>query len=257
VVSEDLPLTLFIGVLTTIVMSIVNAAPQLLWIGVVLAPLLTDVLKHWLSRRRWSKRRLLGLTGVLAAGGTVERHVRGEAPKAKAAAVKVAPEPSATAVVTTCLVSSAVTIGAFTTVEAFRDHAVLLDRPTSFLSTQAAAEQRPRRAGYKTPGDAIAATVREQRWAERFRLAFMGRCPAGFTGGMIQRTGALCWFPDPDPGPLALRQLRGNERAFTIGGYSFHEEIWLALEQSAGRWRVARILSPPELPENTGPITTR
>src|SRR3954451_15671753 len=36
VVSEDLPLTLFIAVLTTIVMSIVNAAPQLLWIGVVL-----------------------------------------------------------------------------------------------------------------------------------------------------------------------------------------------------------------------------
>ena len=42
---------------------------------------------------------------------------------------------------------------------------------------------------------------------------------------------------------------------YTIGGYSFHEEIWLALEQSAGRWTVTRVLEAPDVPSHTGPIT--
>src|SRR4051812_10800958 len=91
VVSEDLPLTLLVAVLTAVVLSIVNAAPQLLWIGVVLAPVLADVSKHWISGRRWSKRRLLGLTGILAGGSTVVGNVRAD-DKATAA---VAPSMSA------------------------------------------------------------------------------------------------------------------------------------------------------------------
>jgi hypothetical protein len=182
--------------------------------------LLADVLQHWLSRQRWSKRRLLGLTGVLATGGTVQQSVRGEAPQATAVAA-----PSMSAIVTTCLISSVLTVAAFTTVEAVSDQAFLVERPTSFFSSQPAAEPRSDHAGYPTPGDAIAAIVREKGWAERSRLEFVGRCPKGFTGGMIRRTGALCWFADSDPGPIALRQLKGGERVYTIGGYSFHEEI--------------------------------
>ena len=82
-----------------------------------------------------------------------------------------------------------------------------------------------------------------------------GRGPDGFTGGQIS-DGVLCWFPDPDAPTPADAQLESNERLYTVGGYSFHEETWLALERSAGRWRVTRILSPPALPDHTGPITS-
>ena len=73
VVSEDLPLTLFIAAVTTVVLSGINTVPELLWIGVLVAPVLADALKHWISEREgWGKRRLPRLTGILAAGGSAE-----------------------------------------------------------------------------------------------------------------------------------------------------------------------------------------
>ena len=273
IVSEDLPLTLFIGAVTTVILSAINAVPLLLWLGVVLAPLVADVLKHWITARGWGKRRLLALTSLLGAGGTAERVLRGRKATSEAAA-----EPSASAILVTAAVSSAITVGVVTSIEAARDRALLLDRRTTFISARPVADDErptagdrssraenqpvatrdPRRSrrratGFATPGAAIAATARKEGWMKGPGPTFTGRCPKGFTGGMIP-SGDMCWFPDRDRPPPVRKALRSGQRLFTVGGYSFHEEIWLALERSAGRWSVTRIIPPPAPQGDSGPL---
>jgi hypothetical protein len=260
VLSDDLPLTLFVAVVTTVVLSVINVVPELLWVGVLVAPVLADFLKHAITDRPgWGKRRLLGLTGLIAAGGSAERVVRGRGAASDAAAAAVSPAPSAGAIVFTALLSSAIAIGTFTAIEAVRDRALLVDRPTTFLSAKPVVDDEPTgasRAGFATPGAAIAATARKERWGEGTGFTFTGRCPKGFTGGMVPGTAnVMCWYREPNPPPPARAQLKSGERMFSVGGWSFHEEIWLALERSSGRWTVTRILAPPELPKDTGPIT--
>jgi hypothetical protein len=185
--------------------------------------------------------------------------VRGDAAASDAAAATAPSFPPASAILTTAVLSSAIVIGTLTALEAVRDRALLADRPTTFLSAKPAAPDEPieaSRAGFATPGAAIAATARTERWEEETGLTFTGRCPEGFTGGMVTRTAkVMCWYPEPDAAPPARAQLQSGERLFTVGGWSFHEAIWLALERSAGRWQVTRILAPPDLSPDTGPVT--
>ena len=188
--------------------------------------------------RRWKTRTIWGVSGVLGLSD-IWHLLRARSHTASAAEGHAG--GSAAAQGAAVLAASACAAGAVTAAQP-----ILPDPLRAGDGTPAS------RAGFATPGPAIAATAREERWAERIEMTFTGRCPQGFTGGLI---GVLCWFPDRDPPPPARAQLELGERLFTVGGFSNHEEIWLALERSAGRWQVSRILSPPELPEDTGPIT--
>ena len=231
VVSEDLPLTLFIAAVTTVVLSVINTVPELLWIGVLVAPVLADALKHWISEREgWGKRRLLRLTGILAAGGTAERIVRRREPSDAAAATAPA-TPSSSAIVTTALLSSAITIGTFTAIEAVRDRALLVDRPTTFLSAKPAAEAEP--ATYRTPEEAIAA------WApadEDYVGSCAERTPAEFRNHPERRCSD-----------------RGSGDTYGYRHLSWLDTIpVLSLRVQDGGWKVVscRILVPPGPDEN-------
>jgi hypothetical protein len=247
-VSDELPLTLLVAVLTAIVMSAVNAVPELLWIGVVVAPFIADVLKHWIAERGWGKRRLLALTGLLAGAGTTERMLG----RSRNAAGAAAPGPSLAGIVIAASLSGLITIAAFTVVEGFRGGALLTDRPTTFLSAppprpdEEAGERG--QTGFATPEDAIAAFAGKQGWN------YERRCPAGFEGGELP-TPAMCSILDRDPPAELAARLTGDERAFRITGWSNHEAMWLALQRTGGTWTVTRVTSAPPAPQPGGPIS--
>jgi hypothetical protein len=232
VLSEELPLTLFIAAVTTVVLSVINTVPELLWIGVLVAPVLADALKNWISEREgWGKRRLLKLTGIIAAGGTAETVVRGRAAASDAAAATAPPAPSASAIVTTSLLSSAITIGTFTAIEAVRDRALLVDRPTTFLSAKPAVEAEP--ATHRTPAEAIAA------WAP---------ADEDYVGSCAQRTPAE--FRNHPERRCSDRLGSGDNQGRQ---YAYRHLSWLdtvpilSLSEQDGRWKVVscRILVPP------------
>src|SRR6266508_3514117 len=64
VLSEDLPLTIFVGVSTAVVFSLINLSSEWTLLGVATAPLVADVIKNHVAGR-WTKRRLLFLTALL------------------------------------------------------------------------------------------------------------------------------------------------------------------------------------------------
>jgi hypothetical protein len=236
VLSEDLPLTLFTAAVTTVVLSVINVVPELLWLGVLVAPVLADFLKHWISEREgWGKRRLLGLTGILAAGGTAERVVRGRTAASDAAAPTAPSAPSAVAILTTALLSSAITIGTFTAIEALRDRALLVDRPTTFISPKPAPEAEP--AMSRTPEEAIAA------WAP---------ADEDYVGSCAQHTPAE--FKDHPERRCSDRGSGDNQgRQYAYRHLSWLDTIpILSLRKQDGGWKVVscRILVPPGPEEN-------
>jgi hypothetical protein len=213
IVSEDLPLVMFTAVLTWLVLSALDAVRELVVVGVVLAPLIADLLKHWIATRGWSRRRLLGLTGLLTLGGTAREVARGRG------------RSPATAVRVTASVAAMATVVAVTAAEVLRGEALLVDRPTT--STTA-----------RSPEAAIAAFAARKRWTKR-GWEYEGDC-GDLTGPPRRVVCSARWNV-----PAARPQLAPGEHAYLIAhGWSDVELLALALERSRGRWRVSRVLHP-------------
>jgi hypothetical protein len=137
VLSEDLPLTIFVGVATAVVFSLIDLGREWTLLGVATAPLAADAIKHHVQARGWTKRRLVFLTALLVFFGRVKEALarpfrRGSRP----------PEPPAgrggggtrwSAVATTAAIGSALTIVFFTIPEVARGDALLADRETTFF----------------------------------------------------------------------------------------------------------------------------
>jgi hypothetical protein len=135
VLSEDLPLTLLTAVATTLVLNVVGLGKQLLYLGVVLSPLVADVIKNAFRglRRRW----LLLLTALLALLGTGGRAV---AARLRAAQQAVVDWP---AVAVTAGLSAVLTVALFTAPELARGKAILADRSTTFFGPSSPAVPVP------------------------------------------------------------------------------------------------------------------
>jgi hypothetical protein len=65
VLSEDLPLTIFVGVATAVVFTLIDLGHEWTLLAVATAPLVADAIKHYVQRRGWTKRRFLFLTALL------------------------------------------------------------------------------------------------------------------------------------------------------------------------------------------------
>jgi hypothetical protein len=106
IVSEDLPLTVLTAVATTLVMSAVHLGRSLLYIGVALSPLVADVTKNAFRglRKRW----LSLLAALLVLLGTAGRALAARLRTRQDRAV------GAHAMVSTALLSAALTVGIFT-----------------------------------------------------------------------------------------------------------------------------------------------
>jgi Divergent InlB B-repeat domain len=132
VLSEDLPLTIFVGVATAVVFSLLDLGPEWTLLGVATAPLVADVIKHYVVARGWGKRRLAFLTVVLVFFGRVKealaRPVRRLRPPRPGPSGNQLARPRWYSVAATAAVASAVTIAFFSMVEAASGEALLADR---------------------------------------------------------------------------------------------------------------------------------
>ena len=112
VLSEDLPLTLLTAVTTALVMNMLGLAKELVYVGVVVAPFVADVVKNSFAglRKRW----LVLLTALLVLFGTAGR----------ALAARVRSRPSGrvafSAMVATAALSAALAVGLLGAVAAAR-----------------------------------------------------------------------------------------------------------------------------------------
>jgi hypothetical protein len=126
--SEDLPLTIFVGVSTAVVFSLINLSSEWTLLGVATAPLVADVLKNYVAGR-WTKRRLLVLTALLVFFSRVKEALA----RVGLRPIPPAGRPRRYAIATTAAVGSALTIVAFTVPELARGEALLVDRKTTFF----------------------------------------------------------------------------------------------------------------------------
>jgi hypothetical protein len=65
VLSEDLPLTIFVGVATAVVFILIDLGREWTLLAVATAPFVADLIKHYVRRRGWTRRRLLFSTALL------------------------------------------------------------------------------------------------------------------------------------------------------------------------------------------------
>src|SRR6266545_1658574 len=128
VLSEDLPLTIFVGVSTAVVFSLINLSSEWTLLGVATAPLVADVIKNHVAGR-WTKRRLLFLTALLVFFSRVKEALA----RIGLRPIPPAGRPRRYAIATTAAVGSALTIVAFTVPELARGEALLVDRKTTFF----------------------------------------------------------------------------------------------------------------------------
>jgi hypothetical protein len=228
-VSEDLPLLIFVAVITFVVSSLLSATPELALLSVLVTTLLADVIKN----RAWGRGTLLGLTGATLAGwlGRERLFPRGGADAAASA-------PSTGAMCLTAGLASVITVTAITGIEYVRNDALLVDRPTTFLSADPPPPaDAPAGAGFPTAVAAITAYAERERWADEEGWQYAGDC-AEVTQGRPREV--ICSTPWRGPDAPSLAP---GERAFFIApAFSDIHYLVLALEQSEGRWRVDRVL---------------
>jgi hypothetical protein len=217
IVSEDLPLLLCVAAVTFVVSSLLSATPQVALLSVLGTTLLADVIKN----RGWGRKALLAITGVLTAGWTARETLRSQAASA----------PSATSMCLTAGLASVITVGAVTGIEYVRDDALLVDRPTTFLSSEPATNAV--QAGSRSPEAAITAYAERERWADR-GWDYAGDCAALTTPREVVCSAR--WQGADAP----------SEHAYFIApAFSDVHYLVLALERSDGRWRVDRELTNP------------
>jgi hypothetical protein len=216
IVSEDLPLLLCVAAVTFVVSSLLDAAPQWALLSVLGTTLLADVIKN----RRWGRKALLGLTGALTAGWTARE------------ATRAASAPSATSMCLTAGLASVITVGAVTGIEYVRDEALLVDRPTTFLSADP--PDSAVRAGFPDAEAAITEFAEREDWD----WEYAGSCEAVASGPVRDVVCSQAWPEAPGLGP--------DEHAYFIAqAFSDVHHLVLALEESDGRWRVDRVLTNP------------
>lgn len=118
VLSEDLPLTIFVGVATAVVFILIDLGHEWTLLAVAIAPLVADGLKHYVRRRGWTKRRLLFLTALLVVVERVKealvRPVRTSSRPRRLLGRAATGQPLWSAVAVTAAISSALTIVLFT-----------------------------------------------------------------------------------------------------------------------------------------------
>jgi hypothetical protein len=132
VLSEDLPLTIFVGVATAVVFSLVDLGPEWTLLGVATAPLVADVIKHYVVAKGWGKRRLAFLTVLLVFFGRVKealaRPFRSSSSPPRRTNGGELGRPRWYSVAATAAVASGLTIAFFSLVEAASGDALLADR---------------------------------------------------------------------------------------------------------------------------------
>jgi hypothetical protein len=132
VLSEDLPLTIFVGVATAVVFSLLDLGPEWTLLGVATAPLVADVIKHYVVAKGWGKRRLAFLTVLLVFFGRVKealaRPFRTVGRSRRRPSGRELGRPRWYSVAATAAVASGVTIAFFSLVEAASGEALLADR---------------------------------------------------------------------------------------------------------------------------------
>src|SRR6266545_3399814 len=106
VLSEDLPLTIFVGVSTAVVFSLINLSSEWTLLGVATAPLVADVIKNHVAGR-WTKRRLLFLTALLVFFSRVKEALA----RIGLRPIPPAGRPRRSAIATTPAVGAALTTG--------------------------------------------------------------------------------------------------------------------------------------------------
>jgi hypothetical protein len=139
VLSEDLPLTIFVGVATAVVFSVIDLGREWTLLGVATAPLVADAIKQYVRKRGWTKRRIVLLTALLVFFGRVKEAFarpfrRGSRPGQPPSGGGPAANPGWSGVAVTAAIGSALTIVFFTIPELARGEALLADRKTTFFN---------------------------------------------------------------------------------------------------------------------------
>ena len=133
VLSEDLPLTIFVGVATAVVFGLLDLGAEWSLLGVATAPLAAEFIKQYVAQ--WSKRRLMLGTALLVFFGRVKAALARSGHRRPVNRV-TAETPSRTApqaMIATAAVASALTIVAFTVPELARGESFFGGRETTFF----------------------------------------------------------------------------------------------------------------------------
>lgn len=133
VLSEDLPLTIFVGVATAVVFGLLDLGAEWSLLGVATAPLAAEFIKQYVAR--WSKRRLLLGTALLVFFGRVKDALArsGERRPVNRVTAETPSRAAPQAMVVTAAVASALTIAAFTAPELARGESLFGGRETTFF----------------------------------------------------------------------------------------------------------------------------
>lgn len=133
VLSEDLPLTIFVGVATAVVFGLLDLGAEWSLLGVATAPLAAEYIKQYVAR--WSKRRLLLGTALLIFFGRVKDALArsGKPRPADRVTAETTSRAAPQALVATAAVASALTILAFTAPELARGESFFGGRETTFF----------------------------------------------------------------------------------------------------------------------------
>jgi hypothetical protein len=117
VLSEDLPLTIFVGVATAVVFILIDLGREWTLLAVATAPLVADLIKHYVRRRGWTRRRLLFSTALLVffdrVKGALVRPSRRSSRRRRLLGRASTGIPRWSAVAVTAAISSALTISLF------------------------------------------------------------------------------------------------------------------------------------------------
>jgi hypothetical protein len=141
ILSEDLPLTLLTAVAAAVVVTALGLDRQFALLGVVVAPLAADLVKNAVVTRGWGKRRILGLTALLAFLGSARDALAGT--RTRATVARPQRPRSLSGVVATAALSSAFAVALVTSSELAHGKALAAGRPTTFFSATAAAVPVP------------------------------------------------------------------------------------------------------------------